>query len=114
MDILFLWIFSAVIGGFVGLAIGDLNGKNNGGNGFLLGALLGPIGWIIVAVLPPNNQESSATTQQPDAARIARLEAELAALKQKAQPPDAKSSKPLMPKTGNIANDGEIPTYRLD
>jgi hypothetical protein len=38
--------------GIIGMAIGDLGEKQNGKMGFLLGALLGPIGWIIVAIQP--------------------------------------------------------------
>lgn len=39
-----------IIGGGVGAAIG--NTKNRVGLGAVLGALLGCIGWIIIAVLP--------------------------------------------------------------
>jgi TPR repeat protein len=39
------WVF---VGGLVGAAIGSA--KGNGGTGFALGALLGPIGWIIAAL----------------------------------------------------------------
>jgi len=41
-----LWL---VVGGGIGAAIGSA--KDNGGSGFVLGALLGPIGWIIAALL---------------------------------------------------------------
>jgi hypothetical protein len=41
----FLW---ALAGALVGAAIG--NSKNRLGAGFLLGLLLGPIGWLLVAV----------------------------------------------------------------
>ncbi len=42
-----------VVGGGVGFAIGK--GKGRGGFGFVLGALLGLIGWIIIAVMPGVN-----------------------------------------------------------
>ena len=49
-DDLMVWIFVwLVVGGLVGAVIGSA--KGNGGNGFALGCLLGPIGWIIVALL---------------------------------------------------------------
>ena len=40
----------AVVGGLVGLVIGQF--KNKPTTGFLLGLLLGPIGWLIMAVIP--------------------------------------------------------------
>ena len=44
---LLAWV---AIGGGVGALIGSSKGK--GGTGFVLGLLLGFIGWIIIAVLP--------------------------------------------------------------
>lgn len=46
---LFFWI---VGGGGIGAAIGSSKGR--AGEGFALGLLLGFIGWIIVAVMPPS------------------------------------------------------------
>lgn len=43
--LLVIWGFMA----FIGAAIGSAKGK--GGEGFILGLLLGPIGWIIVAAM---------------------------------------------------------------
>lgn len=51
-------LFGSVICGTIGLAIGDLGNKRNGWTGFLLGLCLGPIGWIIVAVLPPGAEKA--------------------------------------------------------
>lgn len=49
-DNLMVWIFVwLVVGGLVGAVIGSA--KGNGGNGFALGCLLGPIGWIIAVLL---------------------------------------------------------------
>lgn len=39
----------AAIGGLVGAAIGSIRG--HAGPGFVLGACLGPVGWIIAAVM---------------------------------------------------------------
>ena len=41
----FIWI---MIGGMIGFAIGA---PKNGGAGFFLGALLGPLGWILMLVM---------------------------------------------------------------
>jgi hypothetical protein len=43
-------VLIALIGGLVGLLIGQL--KNQPAVGFGLGLLLGPIGWLIMAVMP--------------------------------------------------------------
>lgn len=56
-------LFFSVICATIGLAIGDLGKKRNGWTGFLLGLFLGPIGWIIVAVLPPSAEESDDTSK---------------------------------------------------
>lgn len=42
------------------MAVGDLAKKRNGMTGFLLGFFLGPIGWIIVALLPPAPEKDEA------------------------------------------------------
>ena len=41
--------FLALIGGGIGAAIGSNKGR--GGEGFALGLVLGPVGWIIAALL---------------------------------------------------------------
>ena len=48
MEYLVGLLVGALICGFIGMAIGDLGEKQNGTLGFWLGAMLGPIGWIIV------------------------------------------------------------------
>ena len=50
--VLALWIIFAVVGAFLGSMV------DKGGTGFLLGLLLGPIGWIIVLLLPRESQQS--------------------------------------------------------
>jgi hypothetical protein len=45
----------AVISGLIGAAIGSNKGR--GGAGLFLGFLLGPLGWILVAVGPDNNKK---------------------------------------------------------
>jgi len=108
MEILILLVIVAMIFGFIGMAIGDLGGKNNGPAGFLLGALLGPLGCLIAAVLPPGGGADKAPQPATDDTKkkIAELEAKLADLK-KAQPA---AKKALV----NPDDDGGIPTYRLD
>ena len=44
---------SMLIGGLIGALIGS--SKNRGVLGFFLGALLGCIGWIIIALIPRKN-----------------------------------------------------------
>jgi hypothetical protein len=46
--------------GIIGMAVGDLANKRNGKIGFWLGALLGPVGWIIVAIQPPAAEKEAA------------------------------------------------------
>jgi len=48
--------FSAVLGGGVGFAIGRT--RNRESLGLLLGLLLGPLGWLIIAVMPADKPES--------------------------------------------------------
>lgn len=52
VDFLIVLVLGAGISGVIGLAIAASKGK--GGSGFLLGALLGPIGWIVAAVIEPS------------------------------------------------------------
>jgi len=49
-------LFGAIISGVIGIAIGSMKGRS--GTGGLLGLLLGPIGWIIIAILPSTKQEA--------------------------------------------------------
>jgi hypothetical protein len=65
---LVLVIACMVIGG----VIGELGGKNNSRVGALLG-LLGPVGWVIVAMLPANAMP--AKTKGPAAPHQAKLQA---------------------------------------
>ena len=65
---LLFWIFlSAVVSSIIGAIIGST--VNKGGSGFLLGVLLGPIGWIIVLLLP---REETDNTQEESVARLER------------------------------------------
>lgn len=111
MEYILLLIIAAAIGGGIGFGIGGLGDKKNEGVGAVLGACLGPVGWIIVALLPANAGDGTKEekTQAPDRdARIAKLEAELAALKQAPKP----SNKVMTRK--DLSDDGSIPTYKLD
>jgi hypothetical protein len=48
----------AMIGAIVGMAIGSPKGRRD--TGLWLGLLLGPVGWIIVAVMEPNPEVEAA------------------------------------------------------
>jgi hypothetical protein len=63
-------ILGAVIAGVIGMAIGSSKGK--GGAGLALGLFLGPIGWIIAALLSPSI-ELQAERERRLAATIAGL-----------------------------------------
>ena len=68
-----LWIFlSAFASSIIGAIIGSM--VNRGGSGFLLGFFLGPIGWIIVLLLP---REETDNTQEESVARLERPEQNL-------------------------------------
>lgn len=101
-----LILIGLVVSGIIGMAIGDLGNKQNGQTGFLLGAVLGPIGWIVTAVIPANAKAEKKPELAPhDSKRIAALEAELAKLK---------GSKPEPSGKRPVDDDGQIPTYKLD
>lgn len=59
MNVFFIWLIGAVLGGSIGAVLGNTIGKDVAG--WWLGFLLGPIGWIIVFLLPrDDNKESNA------------------------------------------------------
>jgi hypothetical protein len=60
------YLIGALICGLIGIAIG--NTKYRGTAGFWLGALLGPIGWILVAVGPDYSPAAKAATVEPRSA----------------------------------------------
>ena len=112
MELIISLLFSSLIFGIVGYAVGDLGGKKNGKKGMALGALLGPIGCIIVAILPPG--EGSAVKNEKQQAidlerrKVALLEAQLAELKKDRSP--AANSRTQRAE----ALLDEPPVYRLD
>jgi hypothetical protein len=59
----FLMLF-ALIGGLVGTFVAQAKGRSVG-EGFLWGALLGPIGWIIVGLLPADTENVSTSPRRP-------------------------------------------------
>jgi hypothetical protein len=62
----FILFALAGLGG-IGAFIGSLAAKGNGVLGFLLGAVIGPIGWIIVAILPAHAMgKPTGNEQDPD------------------------------------------------
>jgi hypothetical protein len=56
-------LIGMVVSGCIGLAIGK--GKGRAGLGFVLGAFLGLIGWIIVGVMKPANAAPAAIAGAP-------------------------------------------------
>jgi hypothetical protein len=76
--------FWIIINGGIGVLIGQ--GKGRSWLGFWLGFLIGPIGWIIVAVIEPSQSERERRTQR----------AELVALRgqHRASPPQPLASPP--------------------
>jgi len=78
-------VFGAVICGFLGLAIGG--GKGYAGFGFFLGAILGPLGLIIIAATKPTPAIAAAREEAIETER-ARLRAQREAVEQ-ATPPVA-------------------------
>ena len=67
-----LVLFGALFAGGVGTKIGST--VNKAGNGFLLGLFLGPIGWIIVLLLP---RQENGNKQEESVIRINRPEQNL-------------------------------------
>ena len=61
-DILPILVISAIISGVIGLFLGS--SVNKGFAGFFLGLFLGPIGWIIVLLLPRETSNSPQTPAQ--------------------------------------------------
>jgi hypothetical protein len=110
MEYLMLILIGGIISGMIGLFIGDLGNKNNSKSGALLGFFLGPIGWIITAVLPPtlSDEEKGKLTEAHELERrkIALLEAQLAELK-KNQTKGQHLNK-------STKSDENPPVYRLD
>lgn len=113
MELIISLLFSSLIFGIVGYAVGDLGGKKNGKKGMALGALLGPIGWIIVAILPPGEGSTVKNEKQQaidlERRKVALLEAQLAELKKTGSRPPAPA-----PNVSKLSSIDEPPVYRLD
>jgi 4-amino-4-deoxy-L-arabinose transferase-like glycosyltransferase len=62
---LVFWLW-AILGALIGAAIGQRKGR--GGAGFFFGLILGPIGWIIIAVGPDLRQKVPPPATPPAAA----------------------------------------------
>ncbi len=71
MEIILLWIGGALVFGLLGLALGS--GKGNSLAGLFWGALLGPIGLVIVALLSPNEQALIQSGQKRKCVRCGEL-----------------------------------------
>ena len=110
MEYIFIILIPAAIFGLIGMAIGDSGGKKNGAKGFVLGLVLGPIGCIVAALLPPDETSEVAKAKESEKERIARLELELARLKSA----PAEKTPAKISASRDLADDGGIPTYRLD
>ncbi len=89
---LMLVLISCIISGLIGFFIGGLGNKNNSSTGAVMGFLLGPIGWIITAVLPQTLSEEEkgkrAELQDLERKKIALLEAQLAELQKNSKQGD--------------------------
>src|ERR1700687_1717754 len=59
---LVLWLW-AILGALIGAAIGQRKGR--AGAGFFFGLILGPIGWLIIAVGPDLRQKVPASSTPP-------------------------------------------------
>jgi len=70
----FLLVFWAIIGAIVGGIIGDRKGR--GGAGVVLGLLLGPIGWLIIA-LGPDYKTERESKKCPFCAELVKKEAKV-------------------------------------
>ena len=55
-----IWLVSALLCGCIGMALGST--VDRGGMGFILGLLLGPVGWIVVLLLPRETIVSNSAT----------------------------------------------------
>lgn len=104
--IIISWLIIGGVCAAIGYCIGEMGGKNNQVPGCFLGFLLGPIGLIIVALLPPSEAAAPTAPDEDKARKIADLEAQLAKVKGTA--PETKSA------FGPVNDDGEVSTYRLD
>lgn len=67
--LLLLWILAGAIPGYF---IGEMRGR--GRQGALLGACLGPLGWILVSLLPFSPEKQAEYEEQVAAAHAARRE----------------------------------------
>lgn len=96
--------------GLVGACIGSLGDKNNSKIGFLLGFFLGPIGWIITAVLPQKISEEEkrkrSELNEIERKKITLLEAQLAELQKNSKQGN------LLKQTKQTSD--APPVYRLD
>ena len=108
MDYFYL-IYWAVIGGLVGLAIGQAKGRPV--PGFLLGILIGPLGWLLVLVGPnPKKDQEKKKQQEILQQQFALQQAQLEELKRLQNP--TRASVPSLPPPGaremiHIAKNGE-------
>jgi hypothetical protein len=69
---LLLWL---VVGGLVGAFIGERKGRT--GQGAVLGAILGPIGWLVVGLGPDYKQPTKETKKCPFCAELVKREAKV-------------------------------------
>ena len=65
-----IFLLGAIVSGVIGVFLGG--SVNRGGAGFFLGLFLGPIGWIIVLLLPRETSNSPQTQTQKPKERLTR------------------------------------------
>jgi hypothetical protein len=86
----------------VGCAIGASNDKGRGADGFILGFLLGPLGWLIVAALGASKKVRAQQAAKATAELVATVAAATVAATQ-ATPPVVAQGRVVVP-----AGDGTI------
>lgn len=105
----FYLLYWGIIGGLVGLAIGQTRGRPL--PGFFLGLLIGPIGWLLVLVGPnPKKAKEDKEKQDLLQQQFSLQQAQLEELKRLQNPPRAASPKlppPGARETIHIAKNGE-------
>lgn len=101
-------LFSCALSGFIGMTIGNLGGKSNGHTGFILGFLLGPLGWLFTAITVLTAiKEEAENASEMTLLRLQTMEEEIAELK-------ATTKKALIASNQPKSTSAGVPVYQLD